>query len=369
MKVAVHTLITILVWVAMGSRGAENWDDFNPPVDEKYDWIQLASGEWLKGDFKVLYDGVVEFDSDELNLLEFDLADVKELRTKDPQVIRIETGWRSKDKSEDRGVLTILEGKVLLTDGDQQRTYSRKELVSIAPGVERERDFWSGSVSLGVTARGGNTETVDATTMIDIKRRTASSRFLADYLANFSKAGETETADNQRVTSTYDWFLTTRLFWRVAGVQYYRDPFSNIDNQYSIGTGIGYDLIMGPKVEWDMSTGLGYQRQDFVSVVAPEDPTVETPFFSASTVFDWEVNRRVDFLAEYSFRVLNEVSGTYTHHALAKVSTEFIGDFDFDVSVIWDHIQTPQAKDDGTVDGSVPEKNDYQLVVSLAYDF
>lgn len=118
-----------------------------------------------------------------------------------------------------------------------------------------------------------------------------------------------------------------------------------------------------------MSTGLGYQRQDFVSVVAPEDSTVDTPFFSASTVFDWEVNSRVDFLAEYSFRVLNEVSGTYTHHALAKVSTEFIGDFDFDVSVIWDHIQTPQAKDDGTVDGSVPEKNDYQLVVSLAYDF
>ena len=63
--------------------------------------------------------------------------------------------------------------------------------------------------------------------------------------------------------------------------------------------------------------------------------------------------------------MLNEVSGTYTHRAVAKVSTEFIGDFDFDVSVIWDHIQTPQAKDDGTV----PEKNDYQLVFSLAYDF
>jgi hypothetical protein len=102
-----------------------------------------------------------------------------------------------------------------------------------------------------------------------------------------------------------------------------------------------------------------------VSVVPPEDESVETPFFLASTMFDWEVTRFVDFLAEYNFRVLNEVSGTYTHHALAKVSTEFVGDFDFDVSLIWDHIQTPQAMEDGTV----PKKDDYQLIFSLAYDF
>lgn len=364
MKCYKNGLLAIL-FLSVASYGADSWDDFDPPADEKFDWIQLNSGEWLKGDFKVLYDGVVEFDSDELDLLQLDLSDVKQLRTRDPQIIRIETGWREIDKAEDRGQLTILDGKVLLVDGEEERTYKRSELVAIAPGVERERDFWSGFVSVGITARGGNTETVDATTMINIKRRRASNRFIADYLGNFSETGDEETANNQRITATYDWFLTTRLFWRIAGVQYYRDPFSNIDNQYSVSTAIGYDLIMGPKVEWDASVGGGYQRQDFVSVVAPDEPTVETPFFMASTVFDWEVSSRVDFLADYSFRVLNEVSGTYTHHALAKVSTEFIGDFDLDVSVIWDHIQTPQAKDDGTV----PEKNDYQLVVSLAYDF
>ena len=357
--------VAMMTLLLASTQGAENWEDFNPPVDEKYDWIQLTSGEWLKGDFKVLYDGVVEFDSDELDLLEFDLDDVKELRTKDPQVIRVETGWRSKDKSEDRGVLTILDGEVLLTDGDQQRTYRRKELVAIAPGVERERDFWSGSMSLGITARGGNTETVDSTAMINIKRRKASSRFIADYLGNFSEAGDVETANNHRLTATYDWFLTTRLFWRIAGVQYYRDPFSNIDNQYSIATAMGYDLIRGPKVEWDVSAGAGYQQQEFVSVVAPADSTVDTPFFLASTVYDWEVTGSVDFLLEYDLRLMNEVSGTYTHHALAKVSTEFIGDFDLDVSMIWDYIHTPQAKDDGTV----PKQNDYQLVLSLAYDF
>jgi len=41
------------------------------PKPEKFDWIQLKSGEWLKGELKVLYDKKLEFDSDELNLLEF----------------------------------------------------------------------------------------------------------------------------------------------------------------------------------------------------------------------------------------------------------------------------------------------------------
>jgi putative salt-induced outer membrane protein YdiY len=345
--------------------GAESWDDFDPPVDTEYDWIQLTSGEWLKGDFKVMYDFEIEFDSDELDLLTFDLDDVKQLRTRNPQVVRLETGWRSKKESIVRGQLTINESKVLIKDGEEERTYKRRDMVAIASDVKRERDFWSGSVSLGITARGGNTETTDMTTMANVKRRKASSRFIADYIGNYSEANKVESANNHRLSGTYDWFLTTRFFWRIIGLQYYRDPFSNIDNQYSVGTAFGYDLIRTQRTEWEVSIGGGYQRQDFVSVVPPEDPSVDTPFFLGSTRYDVEVNKFVDFLAEYNFRVLNEVSGTYTHHALAKISTEFIGDFDFDVSLIWDHIQTPQAKEDGTL----PEQDDYQLVFSLAYDF
>jgi putative salt-induced outer membrane protein YdiY len=370
MTVSLQKILPVLLFSIMilgyPGYGADSWEDFDPPEDTKYDWIQLTSGEWLKGDFKVMYDGVVEFDSDELDLQEFDLDDVKQLRTRDPQTVRIEAGWRSMaEENTDRGRLVLNEGKMLLIDGEEERTYSRREIVAIAAGVQRERDFWSGSVSLGITARGGNTETVDSTAMINVKRRKASNRFIADYIGNFSEAGGTETANNHRLTGTYDWFLTTRLFWRIAGASYYRDPFSNIDNQYSIGTAIGYDFVRGPRVEWDASAGAGYQQQEFVSVPVGEDDSVDTPFFIGSTVFDWEVTGAVDFLAEYSFRVLNEVSGTYTHHALAKVSTEFIGDLDIDVSLIWDYIDNPQAKDDG----SVPKQSDYQLVFGLAYDF
>ena len=56
------------------------WDAFAPPIDSEFDWLQLTSGEWLKGDFKVLYDFELECDSDEMNLQSFDFDDVKQLR-------------------------------------------------------------------------------------------------------------------------------------------------------------------------------------------------------------------------------------------------------------------------------------------------
>jgi len=39
--------------------------DWVPPAD-KFDWIQLKSGEWLKGRIKAMQDRELEFDSEEL---------------------------------------------------------------------------------------------------------------------------------------------------------------------------------------------------------------------------------------------------------------------------------------------------------------
>jgi hypothetical protein len=46
------------------------------PPDEEYDWIQLSSGEWLKGELIGLFDDKVEFDSEVLDKLYIDIDDV-----------------------------------------------------------------------------------------------------------------------------------------------------------------------------------------------------------------------------------------------------------------------------------------------------
>ena len=66
------------------------WDNFEPPQDKKYDWIQLTSGEWLKGEFIFLYNYSVEFDSDELDLLKIDWDDIKQVRSARTMSLRIE---------------------------------------------------------------------------------------------------------------------------------------------------------------------------------------------------------------------------------------------------------------------------------------
>ncbi|WP_237162649.1 hypothetical protein [Shewanella halifaxensis] len=52
-----------------------------PPVDAKYDWLQLTSLELLKGEIKNLYDDKLEFESDELDTVFIDWEDVKVLQS------------------------------------------------------------------------------------------------------------------------------------------------------------------------------------------------------------------------------------------------------------------------------------------------
>ena len=37
-----------------------------PPAPDAFDWLQFKSGEWLKGELIALYDGVLEFERDQL---------------------------------------------------------------------------------------------------------------------------------------------------------------------------------------------------------------------------------------------------------------------------------------------------------------
>jgi hypothetical protein len=67
----------LLVLVIAGTSNAQPFEPggFSPP-DDAYDWIRLASGEWLKGKLIGLIDDKVEFDSEILGELYIDIEDV-----------------------------------------------------------------------------------------------------------------------------------------------------------------------------------------------------------------------------------------------------------------------------------------------------
>ena len=341
------------------------WEAFAPPIDSEFDWIQLTSSEWLKGDFRVMYDFTLEFDSDELGLLEFDIVDVRQLRTRAMKTVFVQGEGGRRDSYVLRGLLEMKGDQLVLRRSEHEVIIPREQIISIAGGRQRERDYWSGALSLGINGRGGNTETIDTTVQASIKRRTARTRFHADYLANYSATKRVDTANNQRLSGFHDWFLTSRFYWKTVEGEVYRDPFTNIDAQFSASTGIGYDLIRTPRTEWTVNTGLGYQELRFVSVQPGEADSSSSPFFTAGTRLDYELTGHIDILYDYSLRVLNEENGQYTHHMLGTMSFDIIGDLDLDLTLIWDRIESPQPD----ADNILPKQDDYQLIVSLTYDF
>jgi len=341
------------------------WSRFVPPPDDRFDWLQLDSNEWLKGNLKSLYNYKVEFDSDELNLQTFDWKDVKRLRTAAPRSVRVEMTRYSWHPLTIIGRIEMDEDTVIVIAGEQQQRYHRNQIVSIGTVGEREREYWSGKLSLGANLRAGNSDVTDISLITNAKRQDAGSRFVADYVGNYSQAKGEINTNSHRLNGHYDRFKSSRFFWRVLNGEYYRDVPKNIAHQISLGTAFGYDLIRDGTTEWELSGGVGASYKRYVSVEAGDNREETSPSVRLGTLYDTRFSKDTDFLINFNFQILDKASGTYTHHFISTLSSEILPDLDLDLSLIWDRVQDPRPD----ADGIVPQRDDYQLVVGIGYEF
>lgn len=322
--------------------GSPEWTP-TPSIPEKFDWIQLTSDEWLKGELNVLYDDKLEFDSDELGLQEFDWEDVKQVRGHKLNSVRFDGPVTVV------GIVKIVDDRVFIITGEEVREFNRSRLVTIAPGEEEEISYWSSAVSISLDVNKGNSDQTDLSSTVRTQRRTTASRFLIDYRGIFTEVKGVETGNSHRVSSHFDILQTRRFFWRPVFAEYFRDPFSNTKNSITVGSGIGYHIIDTSKTEWLLSPGIAYQYIENVSVGAEEDPNNSTPALVIATTLDMQLTKRADFNASYRCNIVNEEAGKYTHHASAALEFELTNRLDLNLSVIWDRIHKPMAEDDGTV--------------------
>ena len=329
------------------------------PTAINFDWVQLVSGEWLKGEIKGMYKDSLEFDSDKLDLLTLDWGDVKYVETHIPGSANIEGHGTV------YGYFEIDKTRIFVTNGDEIKEYKRSQLVSFITGGEEETDHWSAKISLGLIVRSGNTDQVDYNAKANVRRQTSFSRFIADYIGNISNTQDIETINNHRLTATHDIFKSRHFFLRPIFGEYYRDPFSNIDSRVTLGTGLGYTIIDTSRIDWNIAGGPAYQSTRFISVEAGENIKETTPALVVSTDYDIELTNKLDFMFSYSTTWGNKESGGYTHHSVTTFESEIIGSFNLDVSFIWDHISNPTAADDGII----PFKDDYRLTLGISYEY
>lgn len=335
-----------------------NWESSTPTATD-FDWVQLKSGEWLKGEIKGLYKDTLEFDSDILDLLDLDWSDVKYLVTHIPGNAYIEGHGTV------YGYFEIRDNKLVVSNGGEQQEFARSRLVSFITGGEQERDYWSAKLTIGLNLRSGNTDQVDYNSKVNIKRQTAFSRFILDYIGNISKTSKIETSNNHRVTASHDIFKTRYFFFRPIFGQYFRDPFQNIDAEVTIGTGLGYTIVDTDRVEWDVFGGPAYQSKRFVSVAPGEDDKETSPAIVLGTNYDNELAHWLDFIFKYNTIWGNKASGGYTHHLETTFESELIASFDLDVTFVWDHVSSPTPDENGVI----PQKDDYRLIFGISYEY
>jgi len=336
---------------------AQAWEP-PPPVPDAFDWVQLNSGEWLKGEIRVLYQDVLEFESEELDLLSLDLEDIRVIRSAQVIILRIRSGETATGR-------LLVDGDTVTVSGQDQLTTTRVDILTITAGAPTERNFWSGDIVVTGNFRAGNTEQADTGIDVRFQRRTVISRVAMNFRSDFTQTNGVQTVDYQSGNFSWDRYRSATIFVRPFFADYFSDPFQNIDARYNMGVGVGYQAIDTPRTDWTLFTGPTYQETVYRAVEAGEDNKEKAWTLSAGTAFEISLTNRIDLLADYRFNFAKDDAGGYSHRMTSTLEFDLTDSLDFNISAEWSRTDIPKPNADGTI----PQKDDYRVSMGIGYEF
>jgi hypothetical protein len=323
------------------------------------DWVQLKSGEWLRGELKYVQNKEVEFDSDEMEMQTLKLKDVSKLYT----AHRVFTQFANEPPEYGR---VVISNEVVTVDGAEPLSLHRDMLIGITPGGGKAGiNNWSGDITVGVSLQSGNNDQATVNTTAELARRTPNTTLLFDYLLNYSQVNNVQSANNDRFNSSYDIRLNREWFVRPMLFEYYHDSLANISYRLTGGVGAGYYIFDRTGLEWQVSAGPGFQYTRFETVEPGQSDTADTPAGVFDSYFKSDVTSRLTFIQSWQSTITEREAGQYSHHSVTTLEFEIKRHLNLDVSFIWDYLQNPQTRSDGTV----PQKSDYYLTVGFGVRF
>jgi hypothetical protein len=323
------------------------------------DWVQLKSGEWLRGELKYIQDKEVEFDSDEMDQQTLKLKDVSKVYT----AHRVFTQFV--DQQPVYGTV-VISNDLVNVNGAEPLSLHRDLLMGITPSGGRTGiRNWSGEFNLGLSLQSGNNQQTTLTTSAELARRTPNTTLLFDYLGNYSQVNNVQSANNKRLNESYDIRLNQDWFVRPTQLEYYQDSLANISYRLTGGVGAGYYIFDRTGLEWTLSAGPAYQYTRFANVEPGQSDTATTPAAVLNSNFKADITQRLTLIQSWQSTFTSKESGQYTHHAVSTLEFEIKRHLNLDVSFIWDYLQNPQTR----ADGIIPQKSDYYLTVGFGVRF
>jgi len=335
---------------------------FRPPEPSKknWDWVQLTSDEWLKGEIKYLRDYTLEIDSDELNDLKFEWRKIKV--AKSPRLMEVLLS----NQATLEGPIAVQDNQVVVKEKDGFAVFPRSELLTMVPGGTNERSYWSGRLSFGFTVRSGNTDQVDLSAAFKMRRRGPKSRVELDYMGAFGSVNGVDTVNNQRLTGRWDLYVARRWFVTPFGFELYSDPFQNIALRTTPMAGGGYYIFkkgLGKQsvCDWDISALAGYRRTEFDSGGDPSS-TVTIGMF---TNVDWDITPKLELILSYDIQVGVPDTSDTNQNLTVTLEWDVWSDFELEFTFVWNFVGDPQPDDQG----DVPLNSDFRTYFGVGWDF
>ena len=324
--------------------------------DEK-DWVQLASGEWLRGNIERMRDGSMEFNSDEIKLITYDWKKVRELHSP-----RANT-YNFTDATDLVGPAMINEEFVAVQTVDGMVTRPRVELQAIIEHMRRERNYWSTVLRLGLTANAGNTENLTFNAFWQLVREDTLTRAAITYDGTFGTASRAEVANRHLAGGDVDIFVHPIIYVKALTGQLLYDKFQNIRLRATPATGVGFHLITTYVVNWDLEFApLGYQ---YLSLIDPAT-AVENPQNDAYMMFrmfaDIDFTDDIQLLLDWRTNLVYTTIGNTNHVGSLDFTVRVTTLLHLNTSFLYLRTEQPFPRSDGTI----PKQNDYQIVFGIS---
>jgi hypothetical protein len=326
---------------------------------DTFDWLQLVSGEWIKGNIARMRKDRLEFDSDKLDMLNLDFADVSLVHSP-----RVNT-YVFDDRVSATGPAVITAEHVIVQTEEGTKTFPRSELESIIEG-EKERDWWSMKLRFGLTLNRGNTNQLTYDIKFNTRREDRLTLLDLNYNATFGKTNGVQNVNRQLGEFLFNVFLGSRWWVTPAFGQFFNDRFQNIKFRATPAAGAGVHIFDKPKVKWDFITGIGYQYLNALAPAAGTRNPQNDAFIPLYTYWDFDITGDIDFTVSWLTNLVVTTIGNTNHTGKADLSVELTSVIDLDLAFLYLRTEQPVQPADPALPAI--EKNDYQLVVGISLE-
>ncbi|MGB8222121.1 MAG: DUF481 domain-containing protein [Polyangiales bacterium] len=328
---------------------------------DTFDWVRLVSGEWIKGELKRMRDDSLEFDSDKLEMLTIDFADVAMVYS--PRM----HAYVFDDRESATGKAIIVGDHVIVATEEGTKVFPRAELDSIIEGGGQEKDWWSMKLRFGLTLNRGNTSQLTYDINFNTRREDELTLLDLNYNANFGRTNGVQNVNRHLGELNFKVFVSKRWFLTPAFGQLFNDRFQNIRFRATPAAGAGVHIIDAPKVSWDFQTGVGYQflRYKDDSSVTSANPQSDV-FIPLFTYGNFDITADIELTLSWITNLVVTTIGNTNHTGKADLAIEVTSVLDLDVAFLFLRTEQPGPPPDPAA--APIQKNDYQLVVGISLE-